>query len=327
MNFKLVLVLLIVIASQGFGVLAQNELFVTAPNGLICRSEPYLEADRVGKIPYGSIVEVLRKTNNEHYVIDNGEKVNGSWVKIRVSYTCYLYSLLDDEKFYNQGTWAECFVFDGYLDSLNKATVNLEEIDENQFNQLQPSNPSSFDKPEKITDLDSIKVAFGNTATWLTDYEGRALVLNSFTLENGQNIQINQRSNEYVVVAYFPTEEVLLLEGGHSSDFSISLKTGEVIETVGNPDYILSSPNKKNRLNGFFPGQECSGHFFQKIEGDNLIYLVDFGWGSKYGNDVCNFKTFHWIDDDNFLYSYLAYSSNSKTSEMKYFKGELVQLR
>lgn len=324
MKIKYLLFLFIVIAFTGFGAFGQEMFFVTAPNGLICRAAPSSDSDRMGNIPYGSLVELIETTNVHYEMVDNDEIISGSWVKIRVSYTCYLFSLLDKKKFQNENTWAQCYVFDGYLESLNKATVREEKLTKNQFNQLQKKASSANTKLEKIEDFDSIKSALGNRATWIMAVHDEVLLLDSFTLSNGKRYQINQESNDYGVVAYYPSEEVLLLNGGHDSDFSISLKTGEVLETVGNLEYIINSPNKKIRLNGFFPGQECSSYFFQEINNGDFKYLVDFGWGSIYGNQVCYFASFAWLDDTSFVYSYMDYSSNSESGEMIYCKGEII---
>ena len=95
-----------------------------------------------------------------------------------------------------------------------------------------------------------------------------------------------------------------------------SNKTGESLETVGHPEYIYESPNKMLRLNGWFPGQECSSYFFQEKTGDMYTYLIDFGFGSdKFGSDVCYFNKFCWINNQEFVYSYNSYS-NGKTKEV-----------
>lgn len=326
MNFKSLVLFLTALSLFALESLAQENRFVTAPNGLICRAAPSSDADRVGKVPYGSVVELIETTNVQYEMLDNGKKISGSWVKVRVSYTSYLFSLMDAKKLHDEGMWSECYVFDGYLEVLNKATVQLKSINEKQFKQLQQKSHSPKLNPTKIVDFDSIKSALGNRATWIMADEYDFLILDSFKLSNGRQYKINQESNDYGVAAYYPTEEVLMLVGGHESDFSISFKTGEVIETVGNPDYIVNSPNNKFRLTGFYPGQECSSYFFQEINNGEFRYLVDFGWGSTFGEDVCNFKTFVWTDDTHFAYSFLDYSVNSEKGEMRYLTGEIVLL-
>jgi len=69
---------------------------------------------------------------------------------------------------------------------------------------------------------------------------------------------------EAFFIAYYPQEDILLLEGEHTTDVSFNLTTGEETENVGNPEYIIFSPSKQYRLNGHFNGQECSSWFIQK---------------------------------------------------------------
>jgi len=126
-------------------------------------------------------------------------------------------------------------------------------------------------------------------------------------------------------VAYYPTEDIILYSGGHSSDFSLSLRTGETLETVGNPEYFIESPNKKRRLNGSFGGQECSSYFFQEKINKYYTYLREFSWGNHRFNTFCYFKKFYWLNDEVFIFSHIdSYDENSKEL-YKYFKGSFVE--
>jgi len=58
-----------------------------------------------------------------------------------------------------------------------------------------------------------------------------------------------------------------------------------------------------------------------------LIYLTNFGWGSVYGDDVCNFKDFVWINDQQFVYSYLGTSISSDTGVVIYKKGTITKIK
>jgi hypothetical protein len=302
-----------------------KEYFVIAPNGLMCRTKPNSDIQIVGTIPYGSVIQVLETTPIQDTLMDDGREIAGEWVKVRVSYTTYLFSLLllDNDDDY----WSYGYVFSGYLEELNKAKIVTEEITMSEFARYELANNTNTPKLKKITDLDSIKTTLGDKATWLKQYDSGYLYLNSLELSNGHSIKINNESMDYNVVAYYPSEEVLLFEGGHSMDFSISLKTGEVVETVGNPEYNINSPNDKLQLTGYYGGQECNSYFFQEVNGNDIGYLVGFDSGSVYEDGVCNFKSFIWIDDERFVYSHLDYSTNSETGDMRYFKGKIIKLR
>ncbi len=103
---------------------------------------------------------------------------------------------------------------------------------------------------------------------------------------------------ENVFVKYFPSEEILLLEGGHTTDQAIDLRQGKWdVEEIGNLDYVYFSKHKKYRLNGMFNGQECSSYFLQKKE--NEVYLtyaqIPLDWTDNF--ELCTLKEIFWKED------------------------------
>lgn len=290
--------------------------FINAPTGLIVRDAPRIDAVRKGKLPYGSTVEFVKKTNVKHQVIDNQDTINGVWVKVKYDDFPFIVSASEADFGFEQ----EGYVFSAYIEQLFKARIDIEELDSIQFSrQYIDSKPP---KPIKISSVEETEKQLVSRVKW-ADVEYLGYVIDQIILDNGQILRMNQNSNEYGFTAYYPEEEVILFEGGHTSDFSISIKTGESLVTVGNPEYIVDSPNKKTRLNGWFPGQECSSYFFQEKKGDQYTYLVDFGWGSdSFGENVCYFNQFCWLTDAEFLYSYWDY--NGGDGKVKYFKGRIV---
>ncbi|MGV6862516.1 MAG: SH3 domain-containing protein [Putridiphycobacter sp.] len=302
------------------GAIAQekNTHFVKASKGLIIRKQPDLNAERIGKLHYGKIIEVLEETNFKLQIMDNGDTLNGVWLKIKFDNFPFICS--DDEKLL--GDWnLEGYVFSGYLEKLQKAHIETTTLDSVQFNSLFVS-PKPYN-PLKITSIDETKKLLGPNVKWkYVAYLGD--IIAEIKLDNGQICRVNLGSYDVGFLAYYPNEHIILFEGGHSSEFSFSLKTGEVLETVGNPEYIIESPNQKVRLNGWFPGQECSSYFFQEKSEDGYRYLVEFGFGSTYGDNVCYFEKFCWINDYEFIYSNRDHSMNSQVGEEKYFKGKLI---
>ena len=81
--------------------------------------------------------------------------------------------------------------------------------------------------------------------------------------------------DEVYFIAYYPQEDILLCEGGHTSDVSFNLTTGEERENVGNLEYITLSPSKQYRLNGYDGGQECSYYFIQKKIDGKYQRIID----------------------------------------------------
>jgi hypothetical protein len=291
--------------------------FINAPTGLIIRDAPRIDSERIGKLPYGSTVELLQKTLLKHQIIDNNDTIDGNWVKIIYNNFPFIVSKSESEYGYEQ----EGYIFSGYIEKLLKASIDTKELDSIEFKKyfVKP-NPSNL---IKITSIEETEKLLASRIKW-KDIEYLGYTIDAITLENEQVLRINQKSNDYGFVAYFPQEEVILYEGGHTSDYSISIKTGESLETVGNPEYIVESPNKKIRLNGWFPGQECKSYFFQEKIGDDYTYLVNFGWGSdEYGENVCYFNKFCWISDNEFIYSYTEYSD--RVEKEKYYKGTIVR--
>jgi len=287
---------------------SQESYFTIAPSGLIIRSEPNINSKRIGKLPYGSTVKLLEKTGMKLQITDDGKTIDGEWVKVKFDNNLFVVSETEEYK-------SEGYVFNRFLEKLIKATIEYKEIDSLGFysfyREPQPSNII------KITSKEELRKLLGSRIKW-QNTEDDGWEVKGIVLENGQVRKVNDEFIDYFFMAYFPTEEILLFEGGHGSDFSISIKTGETFETIGNPEYIIESPNKKLRLNGWFPGQECSSYFFQKKTESNYTYLIDFGFGTEGpSEDVCNFKKFCWLNDQEFMYSYGG--NYGETGGEKYF--------
>lgn len=115
---------------------------------------------------------------------------------------------------------------------------------------------------------------------------------------------------ENVFVKYFPSEEILLLEGGHTTDQALDLRQGKWhIEEIGNLDYVYFSKHKKYRLNGMFNGQECSSYFLQKEENGNyLTYAqIPLDWVDNF--ELCTLKEIFWKDDQQLYFRNFFYGA------------------
>src|SRR5690606_2965339 len=84
----------------GMNISAQNTYFVTAPNGLVLRDSPDKNGNKITVVPYTSEIEKLGNTKIKLELTDNGELINGEWVKI---------------KFNNDSNTYTGYVFSGYL--------------------------------------------------------------------------------------------------------------------------------------------------------------------------------------------------------------------
>ncbi|WP_452222774.1 SH3 domain-containing protein [Lacinutrix chionoecetis] len=63
----------------------QDYAYVTADSGLTVREKPDIGASKLGKLMYNEAVEVVEKTDVKLVILDQGNKVSGEWVKIKMN--------------------------------------------------------------------------------------------------------------------------------------------------------------------------------------------------------------------------------------------------
>ena len=151
--------------------------------------------------------------------------------------------------------------------------------------------------------------------------EGESIAFIRF--QNGDTINPNYAKYTWDAsfVRYYPSERILLMEGGHTSDFSIDLKQGIAqVDLVGNPAYLLSSPSKKYRLNGYFPGQECSEYFIQQKgrNGYQLLARLPLSVTDE-GFDLCTLTEIFWKNDHELYFRNFFYGE-VPDQRKKFFK-------
>ncbi|WP_299249056.1 SH3 domain-containing protein [uncultured Lacinutrix sp.] len=64
---------------------SQDYAYVNADSGLTVRERPDIGASKLGKLMYNEAVEIIEKTDVKLVVIDQGNKVSGEWVKIKMN--------------------------------------------------------------------------------------------------------------------------------------------------------------------------------------------------------------------------------------------------
>lgn len=79
-HFLTAIVLLFVTLSY-----SQDYAYVNADSGLTVRERPDIGASKLGKLMYNEAVEVVEKTDVKLVVLDEGKKVSGVWVKIKMN--------------------------------------------------------------------------------------------------------------------------------------------------------------------------------------------------------------------------------------------------
>lgn len=80
--------------------------------------------------------------------------------------------------------------------------------------------------------------------------------------------------DESIFTAYYPDLDILLCEGGHTTDMTFNLTTGETRESTGNPETFVTSPDKSMRLSAVFDGQECSSFYLHYNEGGTYRKVI-----------------------------------------------------
>lgn len=184
-------------------------------------------------------------------------------------------------------------------------SYDLRKIDSTIYFTLKRNAVIHETKFEKIINLALVKEILKKRVLWgkydeesgkiIEDEQGDDIY--KIICRNGETLTLDDE--DLYFVAYYPEEEILFFEGGHTSDVSYSLITGEGTDEVGNPDYIDYSTTKKYRLNGSFGGQECSDYFIQEKIGNQYKKIIELNseFEDKTGIMLCNIRESYWQSD------------------------------
>ena len=211
-------------------------------------------------------------------------------------------------------------------EKINSYSFEIEVADSVLFKKEQIKFQIKKKKINRITDGDSIIQLTKNRAIIKYDIVGndpnkRLYYLEKITVESGEVIYCNNHG-ECGLVEYYPDENIIVSECGHSSDDCYNLLTGKSTTQVGNPAYILESPSKKFRLNGYFPGQECSSYFMQKKMNGQYLKVFEINEVYPYKKvpeNFCNMENLFWSDDYTLNFSIKNYKDKN-TGIDEYYK-------
>lgn len=289
-------------------VLAQKSFFVTAKEGLFIRSEPGLASKKLGKLPYGSVVYSNDKARSKH-----------GWLKVNYFDTPYevSYSSIKEDGKHSTG-----YVHVSYLHSLLTKKYTAERISKEKYDQYITKAITKKNNYRKVTDYKTIQKLLAKEAAFEKVGDG-SYQLRRLTTEDGFTHIINKKSDHAFLVAYYPELDILLFEGGHASDISVNVKTGEVTETTGNPINMVESTTGLYRLNGIDHGQGCLSYFFQKREGGRYSYYSNMYDAYEDRPRICEIRSFYWLTDTSFIYRYNDYIDNPEIPKGYYFFGKL----
>ncbi|WP_172917492.1 hypothetical protein [Capnocytophaga canis] len=199
--------------------------------------------------------------------------------------------------------------------------LEIHQISEKEFHTAQSKAPKS-DSIRKITNFAQAEKYLKDIVTFRKDREWTHFP-QEIRFRNGSQLDtIYDLLNEIGFVAYFPTEDIVLFEGGHSSDVSFNLSNGKQTEEVGNPEFVIASPNNKARLNGFYGGQECVFYFIQQYKNGQWQKTInlDHIFEKITTKMLCNLSAF-WADDTTL---YLAHPNYDEQGTMEFIHYKII---
>lgn len=172
----------------------------------------------------------------------------------------------------------------------------IEKISSEQFYAAQQH--AKANKPlEKITDFKTVQEKLSG----IVEFENQEnyLGIKKINFRNGPAVKNEVDLSECSFLAYFPSEDVLLLECGHNMDVSYDLTTGKSTYEIGNPSQVTTSPSGKYRLNKIYEGQECFHHFIQKKKNGRYEKITELNdiFERKNGKWLCVVEKEFWSDD------------------------------
>lgn len=176
---------------------------------------------------------------------------------------------------------------------------------------------------EKISDLKIVQKKLAG----IVEFEEKEnyLGIKKINFRDGRSVQNDVDLSECAFVSYFPSEDVLLLECGHTMDVSFDLATGQTTYEIGNLNYVTTSPSGKYRLNKVFEGQECYSHFIQVRNNGKfkkIAELNDF-FEKKTGKWLCVIEQEFWSDDST-LYFGLLTEYKEEGNEYEFYKVNMT---
>ena len=131
------------------------------------------------------------------------------------------------------------------------------------------------------------------------DDSNEIMGLKQINFRNGE-VYIHENIYDHIAfTAYYPSEDILVCEGGHSTDISFTLANGKETSETGNPEFFITSPNSRFRMNGSYDGQECAGYFLQEFTNGSFEKIIDLEQETEKqtGFMICNARDGFWTDD------------------------------
>lgn len=200
--------------------------------------------------------------------------------------------------------------------------ANVQKIDSPYFYSTKQKIKLNRKRLAKITDFNQAKRLLKGLVTFDTSVDGDQYhPIKSINFKNGKKLTYDD-GLDCVFVAYYPQEDILLCEGGHTSDVSFNLKNGERTEQTGNPDLFIFSPKCTFRLNSYFGGQECYTFFIQKKSNGQFVKVVQFDevFEKQTGRWLCRMGDAFWTDENELYFTQDMLGAKEK----QFFRAQII---
>lgn len=205
-------------------------------------------------------------------------------------------------------------------------TITVEKIDSLQYHSTKKKTAPKNKNLLKIADINEAKKLLKGIVEFDEKIPEYPLVT-KINFRNGKNTKekLYYEFEECTFIAYFPDEDILLCEGGHSIDISYNLKNGKETEETGNPDVFIFSPKENFRLNGHFGGQECSSYFIQKKINNEYVKIIqlDEEFEKLTKHWLCTIGESFWADENTLYLTETEFVGNGIKSQ--FFKVKIVE--
>ena len=207
--------------------------------------------------------------------------------------------------------------------STRPTEVAIKKISSEEF--FSAKQHAKVNKPiEKITDFKIVQ----EKLTGIVEFEDHDnyLDIKKINFRNNPSLKSEVDLSECSFVAYFPSEDVLLLECGHTMDVSFDLTTGQTTYEIGNLKQVTTSPNGKYRLNKVYEGQECFHHFIQEKKSGKFKKIAELNdiFEKKTGKWLCVIEKEFWKDDQTLFFG-LVTQYKETGNEYEYYKIKILE--
>jgi hypothetical protein len=176
-----------------------------------------------------------------------------------------------------------------------------------------------FPKTAEISGISDFKTVVKKLMNWVEFDSNQAVLKINFS--NGKTYNF-QEGDYCSFIAYYPSEDILLCEGGHTSDVSFNLSTGETTDLTGNPQYIVSDSKNEYRLNAYFGGQECYTYFIQKKINGVFTKVIDLQANFP---ELCIIEDAFWSNDRNLFIKAMVGGDVNGNPSIQYYQLSIIE--